>query len=252
MSDQFKDKVVLITGAGSGIGQACALAYAAQGARVAVADISTTAADDTTTKIHQAGGEAISLACDVSNAAQVESMVDGVVAAWGRLDIGVNNAGISSPLQPVGETLESDFDKVMAVNVKGVWLCMRAEIQQMLKQGGGNIVNMASALSHRTSVGSSFYVASKYAVAGLTRNAAVEYATAGIRINGVCPGIISTPLFEKSVTDPQTIAMMKAYHPMDRFGTTDEIANAVLWLSSEGASFSTGSLMAVDGGWTAS
>ncbi|MFU8763308.1 MAG: SDR family NAD(P)-dependent oxidoreductase [Haliea sp.] len=251
MSRQFENKVVFITGAGSGIGQACAEAFAAQGARVAVADISQQAADETTTRITQAGGQAFSLVGDVASAEQVAAMVSQVVARWGRLDIGLNNAGISSPLEPMGDTDESDFDRVMGVNVKGVWLCMRAQIRQMLAQGGGCIVNMASALSLKVSVGSSFYVASKFAVAGLTRTAAVEYAASGIRINAVCPGIVSTPLFEKSVTDPDTIAMMKRYHPMDRFGTPEEIANAVLWLASDASSFSTGALMSVDGGWTA-
>lgn len=250
MSTEFSDKVVFITGAGSGLGQACAEAFAQRGARVAVADISTEAAQRVAQRIADGGGQAISLAGDVSRAEQVEAMVAGVVEAWGRLDIAVNNAGISAPIAPMAETEEADFDRLMAVNVKGVWLCMRAELRQMLEQGGGAIVNMASALSLRVSEGSSFYVASKHAVAGLTRTAAVEYARSGIRINAVCPGIISTPLFENTVTDPEIIAAMRGYHPMDRFGTPEEVASAVLWLASDGASFATGSLLSVDGGWT--
>lgn len=250
MSTEFAEKVVFITGAGSGLGQACAEAFAEQGARVAIADISAEAAQRVARRIADGGGQAISLAGDVSRAEQVEAMVAGVVEAWGRLDIAVNNAGISAPIAPMAETEEADFDRLMAVNVKGLWLCMRAELRQMLEQGGGAIVNMASALSLRVSPGSSFYVASKHAVAGLTRTAAVEYARSGIRINAVCPGIISTPLFENTVTDPETIAAMRAYHPMDRFGTPEEVASAVLWLASEGASFATGSLLSVDGGWT--
>lgn len=251
MSQHFKDKVVLITGAGSGIGRVCAQVFAAEGARVAVVDLETGVAEDTVASIRDAGGEAIAIAANVSQADQVDAMVDRVVQEWGRLDIGVNNAGISAPLEPMAETGEEDFDRVMAVNVKGVWLCMRAELQQMLKQGGGNIVNMASALSLKVCYGSSFYVASKFAVAGFTRTAAVEYAQSGIRVNAVCPGIIQTPLFERSVTDPQTIAEMRAFHPMDRLGTPEEVASAVQWLASDGASFATGTLLSVDGGWTA-
>lgn len=252
MSDQFSNKVVFITGAGAGIGQACAEAFAAAKAKVAVADISARSAESVVSKIRDAGGEAISLVGDVSKADQVASMVATIVDTWGRLDIGVNNAGISTPIKPLAETQEDDFDRLMAINVKGVWLCMRAELQQMLKQGGGNIINMASALSLRVFPGSSFYVTSKFAVAGMTRTAAVEYARSNIRINAVCPGNVKTPLLEKSVTDPEVMKGIVALQAMHRLGTPQEIANAVMWLASEQASFCTGNVMPVDGGWTAS
>lgn len=251
MSNLFDGKVVFITGAGAGIGQACAEAFAAAKAKVAVADISAPAAQAVVAGIREAGGEAISLVGDVSVADQVDRMVTTIIDTWGKLDIGVNNAGISTPIQPLAETCEDDFDRLMAINVKGVWLCMRAELKQMLKQGGGNIINMASALSLRVYPGSSFYVTSKFAVAGMTRTAAVEYAQANIRINAVCPGNVKTPLLEKSVTDPQVMKGIVALQAMNRLGTPQEIANAVLWLASDQASFCTGNVMPIDGGWTA-
>ena len=251
MSLEFAGKVVLITGGASGLGRACADVFAREGARVAVVDVAAGAAQRAAAEIRAAGGEAIGLACDVTRAEPVGAVVAQTVAHWGRLDVGVNNAGISSPIQPLAQTAEADYDRLMAVNVKGVWLCMRAELQQMLKQGGGSIVNMASACSLRVSAGSAFYVASKFAVAGLTRTAAVEYANDGIRINAVCPGNIETPLLTSSVTDPATLAKLRGYHAMDRFGTPQEAAEAVLWLASDRASFCTGTLLSVDGGWTA-
>jgi NAD(P)-dependent dehydrogenase (short-subunit alcohol dehydrogenase family) len=248
MQNEFSQKTVFITGAGAGIGQACAMAFAAAGARVAVADISADAAGTVVEQIRAAGGEAMALAGDVSRAESVAEMVGAVVGAWGSLHVAVNNAGISAPLVPLAETQESDYDRLMAVNLKGVWLCMRAELQQMLRQGGGNIINMASALSTRVFEGASFYVASKFAVAGMTRTAAVEYARSGIRINAICPGMIRTPLLESSDADADAVAALQA---MNRLGTPEEIANAVLWMASDKASFCTGNLMSVDGGWTA-
>lgn len=258
MSYNLSDKVVLITGGASGLGFACAQAYCAEGAKVVIADLAQPAIDEALEKLsglcgeggEKSGGECIGVTCDVSQAASVEAMVNYVVEKWGRLDIAVNNAGISSPLKPVAETDEADFDRVMAVNLKGVWLCMRAELQQMQKQGSGSIVNMASALSMRVFAGGSFYVTSKFAVAGLTRTAAVEYAESGIRINAVCPGNVATPLVVNTVS-PEVLDQLANVHAMKRLGEPEEIANAVMWLSSDAASFNTGTILPVDGGWTA-
>ncbi len=251
MTENFNDKVVLITGGASGLGEACAQAFAAGGGRVAVADVSSEAVAGVVDRIEAQGGQAIGVTCDVTDSSAVEGMVKRVVDTWGRLDVGVNSAGIVTPITPVAETEEGDFDRLMAVNVKGVWLSMRGQIRQMLEQGGGSIVNMASALSIRVHPGSAFYVASKFAVAGLTRTAAVEYAQSGIRINAICPGNIKTPMFEKAVTDPETIAALQGLHPMNRLGKPEEVAAAVMWLASDAASFTTGSLLTADGGWTA-
>lgn len=250
MAGDFADRVVLVTGAGAGLGEACARHFAAQGARVVVADWAEQAAATVVDSIREAGGQALPLHVDVGDAQKVDAMLGQVVDVWGRVDVAVNNAGISSPLQSLAETEEADFDRLMQVNLKGVWLCMRAEIRQMLQQGGGSIVNMASALSKRVYPGAGFYVASKFAVAGLTRTAAVEYAEQGIRINAVCPGNVGTPLLNSSV-DEQTREELAQLHAMKRLGTPDEVAEAVLWLASDRASFCTGNLLSVDGGWHA-
>ncbi len=250
MSFDFSNKVVLITGGASGLGLACAQAFCSQGAKVAIADLSQEAIDKAVDTLRQLNGEVIGLVCNVSQANQVDEMVTSVVEQWGRLDIAVNNAGISSPLNPVAKTQEEDFDRVMAVNLKGVWLCMRAELQQMEKQGSGAIVNMASALSTRVFAGGSFYVASKFAVAGLTRTAAVEYAESGIRINAVCPGNVATPLVVNTVS-PEMLKELANVHAMKRLGEPEEIASAVMFLASDAASFNTGTILPVDGGWTA-
>ncbi|MFA7555944.1 MAG: glucose 1-dehydrogenase [Spongiibacteraceae bacterium] len=248
MSFDFKGKVVFITGAGAGLGFACAQSFVKAGAKVALADISSEAVSSAVVSLGEQGGEVIGLTGDVSIAADVERMLAEVIKSFGRLDIAVNNAGISSALVPLAETQESDYDRVMGVNIKGVWLCMRAELQQMEQQGSGCIVNIASALSQKTYPGASFYVSSKFAVAGLTRNAAVEYATKNIRINAVCPGNVATPLVVSAVEDTSALAEL---HAMKRLGTPEEIANAVLFLASDLASFNTGTLLPVDGGWTA-
>lgn len=251
MSREMENKVVLITGGGLGIGRACAMLFAQEGARIAVADLSAAAVEEVVTAIRQSGGEAVGITCDVTQAEQVDSAVRQVVEQWGRLDSAVNSAGISVPTMPMAETEERDFDRLMAVNVKGVWLSMRAELRQMVSQGGGSIVNLASALSLKVFPGASFYVASKFAVAGLTRTAAVEYGEANIRINALCPGNTRTPMLENSVTDPEAVAALQALHPMNRLGTVEEIAQAALWLASDRSSFTTGALLTADGGWTA-
>jgi NAD(P)-dependent dehydrogenase (short-subunit alcohol dehydrogenase family) len=245
----FTGKTVFITGGGSGLGYACAEKYLALGAKVAVADISREVVDAACEQLN-GGDSCIGLVCNVTSSEDIDAAVATVVARWGKLDIGVNNAGISSPLTPLGEASEADFDKVMAVNLKGVWLSMRCELEQMTKQGFGSIVNMASALSLRVFAGGGFYVASKFAVAGLTRTAAIEYATQGIRINAVCPGNVATPLVIGSV-DAEMLKQLGSIHPMQRLGEPEEIAAAVVWMSSDSASFNTGNIFPVDGGWSA-
>ena len=248
MTFDFTDKVVLITGAGAGLGYACATAFAAAGAKLVVTDISQEALDRAVQELHYSGAEVLGLLKDVSDSADVDAMLKAIIAHYGRLDIAVNNAGIATPLQEFHEVSEDQFDRVMAVNLKGVWLCMQAEIRQMLKQGRGRIVNMASATSRNTYPNASPYVTSKFAVAGLTRTVAVEYANRDIRINAICPGNVATPLVVSLVDD---LSVLATKHAMNRLGTPEEVANGVLFLASDLSSFSTGSLLEVDGGWNA-
>ena len=248
MTFDFTGKVVLITGAGAGLGYACATAFAAAGAKLVVTDISQEALDRAVQELHYSGAEVLGLLKDVSDSADVDAMLKAIIAHYGRLDIAVNNAGIATPLQEFHEVSEDQFDRVMAVNLKGVWLCMQAEIRQMLKQGRGRIVNMASATSRNTYPNASPYVTSKFAVAGLTRTVAVEYANRDIRINAICPGNVATPLVVSLVDD---LSVLATKHAMNRLGTPEEVANGVLFLASDLSSFSTGSLLEVDGGWNA-
>jgi len=248
MTFDFTGKVVLITGAGAGLGYACATAFAAAGAKLVVTDISQEALDRVVQELQRSGAEVLGLLKDVSDSADVETMLKEIISHYGRLDIAVNNAGIATPLQEFHEVSEDQFDRVMAVNLKGVWLCMQAEIRQMLKQGQGRIVNMASATSRNTYPNASPYVTSKFAVAGLTRTVAVEYANRDIRINAICPGNVATPLVVSLVED---LSVLATKHAMNRLGTPEEVANGVLFLASDLSSFSTGSLLEVDGGWNA-
>ena len=248
MTFDFTGKVVLITGAGAGLGYACATAFAAAGAKLVVTDISQEALDRVVQELQRSGAEVLGLLKDVSDSADVETMLKEIISHYGRLDIAVNNAGIATPLQEFHEVSEAQFDRVMAVNLKGVWLCMQAEIRQMLQQGRGRIVNMASATSRNTYPNASPYVTSKFAVAGLTRTVAVEYANRDIRINAICPGNVATPLVVSLVDD---LSVLATKHAMNRLGTPEEVANGVLFLASDLSSFSTGSLLEVDGGWNA-
>ena len=255
MTAQLDDRVALVTGGSSGIGRASALAFAGRGAKVVVADLDVDGGGETVHLIREAGGEADFVRADVSKANDVESMVDRAVERFGRLDFGFNNAAdVAAHLDAIGPTHEypeENWDRIIDVNLKGVWLCMKYEIRRMLEQGGGAIVNTASVLGLVGCENMSGYVASKHGVVGLTRAAALEYAGRGIRVNAVCPGYIHTPMIQSRLDDPESRDRMLAREPVGRVGTPEEVAEAVVWLCSDAASFVTGHAMAVDGGWTA-
>lgn len=248
---RFDGRVALVTGAGSGIGRATARAFARAGAAVAVADIVVAAARETVALIEAEGGEAVAYEVDVTQAAAVEALFAAIVQRWQRLDVAHLNAGVTGEFALTANVSEDDFDRVVAVNLKGVWLCMKQAIAQMLVQGGGAIVSTASALSFVTMRGCAPYTATKHAVAGLTKSAAVEYAKKNIRINAVCPGVIETPMLMEFERLDERTAALQALHPAGRFGRPEEIASAVLWLASDAASFTTGTMLSVDGGWVA-
>ena len=249
MTQEFAGKVALVTGAGSGIGRATAIALARRGARVVVVDRTTPGGDETVEMIRAEGGEAVVIWADVSINEQVEAMARATIEAFGRLDFAFNNAGIEGANAATHEFDEAEFDRVISVNLKGVFLCMKAEIPHMLANGGV-IVNCASIAGLVGFPGSSAYVASKHGVVGLTKSAALDYATSGIRINAICPGVIATPMVDRAMGDSdESIAMINAMQPLGLPGQPEEIASAVLWLFSDGAAFTTGQAIAVDGGY---
>jgi NAD(P)-dependent dehydrogenase (short-subunit alcohol dehydrogenase family) len=249
-------KIALITGAGAGIGRATALACAAEGARVVASDVNVAGGEETVALIRAAGGEALFVAADVASAQAVVALVAKTVEAYGRIDCACNNAGIEGRIAPLVEQPVENFDRIMAVNVRGTFLCMKAEIPAMLKTGGGAIVNIASVAGLIGFPGLSPYVASKHAINGMTKNAALEYGKAGIRVNSVCPGGVDTrmldSLAEQVTGGAQTTAqMMDPLHPIGRIGRPAEIADAIVWLFSDKASFTTGAIIPVDGGFVA-
>jgi len=245
-------KIALVTGGGSGIGQAAALAFAREGAKVVVADVIVEGSEETVKRIKSGRGEAVFVKTDVAQEAEVEAMVKRAVDTYGRLDCAFNNAGIAGVAARTSDYTQAQWDRVIAINLTGVWLCMKYEIQQMLKQGGGAIVNTASVAGLVGFRSGPAYVAAKHGVVGLTKTAALEYAKAGIRVNAVCPGVIRTPMFERGLKiDPRIEETMAAREPIGRLGKPEEIAEAVVWLCSDAASFVMGVPLAVDGGWIA-
>jgi NAD(P)-dependent dehydrogenase (short-subunit alcohol dehydrogenase family) len=250
LSTDFTGKVALVTGAGSGMGRATALAFSMAGASVVGADIDEASAHETVSLIEKQGGTAAAVGADVSDGDAVESLVRQCVDQFGALDCAVNNAAIEIAGARMADFDDADFDRLMAVNVKGVYLCLKYEIRQMLRQGGGTIVNIASINSFRTRVGSSVYSASKQAVIGLTTSAAIEYGADGIRVNAVAPGAIDTPMLRSALarSNREPTETARRMSPLGRFGDSDEVARAVLWLCSPMSSFTTGHTMLVDGG----
>ena len=252
MAGLTEGKVALVTGAGSGIGRATALVFAREGAKVVVSDIVVEGGEETVQQIKAAGGEAVFVKADVSQAADVEALITQTVETYGRLDCAFNNAGIEGSVKPTIDCTEEEFARTIAVNLTGVWLCMKHEIQQMLSQGGGAIVNTASVAGLVGFPGLPDYVASKHGVLGLTKTAALEYAKSGIRVNAVCPGVIQTPMVERGAQlSPGFDELAVSMEPVGRFGQPSEIGEAVVWLCSETASFVTGHPMTVDGGLVA-
>ena len=252
MAKRFGGKSVLVTGTSSGIGRATALAFAREGARVAALDQEAAGGEETVRLIEKAGGEGLAVPCDVAKPAQVAEAVRRAVQAFGKLDCAYNNAGVEGATAFTGDCTEENWDRVIGINLKGLWLCMKAELAVMLKTGGGAIVNSASIAGVVGFEGIPAYVASKHGVLGLTKTAALEYAAKGIRVNAVCPGVIQTPMVERLTKgDPKEYAALLAGEPVGRVGRPEEIAEAVLWLCSDAASFVTGHPLVVDGGWVA-
>ena len=248
---KFNGKVALVTGGGRGIGKACAMSFAQQGARVVVADIDEENGRSVVEQIKKAGGDTIFLTVDVSDPETVEKMVRDSVEAFGQLDIAINNAGISGAQSETGEYKIEDWLKVIDINLNGVFYCMRYEITQMVKQGAGAIVNLSSILGTRALEKSAAYTTAKHGVVGLTKTAAIEYGKRGIRVNAVAPGFIQTPMVAAGSLEEEALEGIKAQHALGRLGKPEEVAALITFLCSDDASFMTGGYYPVDGGYLA-
>lgn len=249
MGGTLEGRVALVTGGSSGIGRAAALAFARAGAKVVLGNRRLAEGEETVTLVRDAGGEATLVKTDVTRAAEVEALVSKAVEAYGRLDCAFNNSGTAGVMARTAECTEENWDHVVTLNLKGVWLCMKYELLQMLKQGGGAIVNNASVAGMVGMRGGPAYSASKGGVIQLTRTAALEYAKKGIRVNAVCPGYVLTDMNEEHLkANPEFEAQIKKYQPLGRLGTAEEVAQAVVWLCSDAASFVTGHPLVIDGG----
>lgn len=250
MEKIFLNKTAIVTGASFGIGRASAIAFAQRGANVAIVD--NVEDYQTLDAIKAFGGNAIFIKCDISKAADVKAMIEKTIVAFGRLDFAFNNAGIEGVTAPTADCSEENWDRVIGVNLKGPWLCMKYEIPEILKQGTGAIVNNSSVAGLVGFMGIPAYVASKHGLAGLTKNAALEYAKQGLRVNAVAPGVIRTPMIDRFTGKSKEVEKQFAnMEPVGRLGDPSEVANAVMWLCSDAASFVTGVVMPVDGGWVA-
>ena len=247
-ADRFTDRVAFITGAASGIGRAAAIAFAAEGARVAIVDRSADALRTVEALVKKAGGEVLAVACDVSSPDQVEGAIKQIVDRFGRLDIAFNNAGVENKAAPVHEIDLAEWDRIIGINLRGTFLCMKHELAQMVKQGGGVVVNTSSGAGIRGVAGGAAYAASKHGIIGLTRSAALDYAKQNIRVNAVLPGNIETPMMDRFTGGD----MQKAIdlEPVGRLGKPEEIAEAVLWMASDLGGFVTGAATVIDGGWS--